>query len=78
MKKPKSPTTAKSPLFGASASKPTVTSLGGSKGSQTLPGKSALFQLVKGKKTMNNYAKAGPSIVQNGPNIFGAQPDDGE
>jgi hypothetical protein len=32
------------------------------KGSKTLPDKSALMQLVKGKKTINDYSKAGTSI----------------
>lgn len=54
-----------------SRAKASVTDLGGDKGSQVLPDRSALLKLAKGKKTANDYAKAGATIVRNGPNIVG-------
>lgn len=46
-----------------------VTDLGGDKGSQVLPDRSALMKLAKGKKSLNDYSKAGASIVRTGPTI---------
>jgi hypothetical protein len=37
------------------------------KGSRTLPDKSVLMDLVKGKKTINDYSKAGTSIDDYAP-----------
>jgi len=43
----------------------------GASASSKLPDRSALMKLAKGKKTTNDYSKAGPSIVQNGTTIIG-------
>jgi hypothetical protein len=53
-----------------SQAKVSVTPIGGDKGAQTLPSRSALMKLAKGKKTTNDYSKAGPTIAQTGPNII--------
>lgn len=39
------------------------------KGSQTLPGRQALQQVASGKKTINDYAKAGRNIAYTGPSL---------
>lgn len=47
------------------------------KGSQQeiLPSRSALSQLVRSpQKTINDYAKAAPNVVQNGQDIEGKEP----
>ena len=47
------------------------------KGSQQeiLPSRSALSKLVRGPQTtINDYAKATPDVVQNGPSIEGTKP----
>lgn len=47
------------------------------KGSQQefLPSRSALSQLVRSpQQTVNDYAKATPNVVQNGPGIEGQEP----
>jgi hypothetical protein len=43
--------------------------------SEILPSRSALSQLVRSpQKTINDYAKATPNVVQNGPDIEGKEP----
>lgn len=41
------------------------------KGSVSLPAKSALMQLAKGKRTINDYSKAGKKFINNGPSVAG-------
>ncbi len=58
-----------------SPGKVSITAIGGDKGSQTLPDRGALMKLAKSKKTANDYSKAGRTIVQNGPNFNGTEPE---
>jgi hypothetical protein len=51
--------------------------IGKGSSSQVLPNRSVLNSLSKGDpadRSISNYAKAAPSIVQNGPNITGQDP----
>ena len=42
---------------------------------ELLPSRTALSKLVRGPQTtVNDYAKATPSVVQTGPNIEGNEP----
>ena len=48
---------------------------------QLLPNRHALNQISGGdpmRRTMGDYAKAGPDIVQSGPGIMGPQADENE
>ena len=51
-----------------------ITHHAGKGSQQILPSKGAVNELLRDRPSVNNYAKAGPNVVQNGPSIVGEEP----
>jgi hypothetical protein len=51
-----------------------ITHHAGKGGQRIFPGRGALNDIVKKRPSINNYAKAAPNVVRNGPNVVGKKP----
>ena len=51
-----------------------ITHHAGKGGQRIFPGRGALHDIVKKRPSIDNYAKAVPNVVRNGPNVVGKKP----